>query len=348
MEDQEKYMTEDLLPGYFSGEISEEDRHEVDGWRDLSAENKKLFGEMSAIWETREILSQMEEFSAKEALKKLNSRLFVDHKRAMFRQRLQRIAAILLFPVLIYAGVVTFNRPGKSDAVPGPVIRQKIKTTTGTIAELSLPDSTRVWLNHGTTLEYPMVFGKNREVKLSGEAYFEVKEDKTHPFIVYTGVIGIEVLGTSFNATNYPDEDQTSVVLTEGSVQLIAGKAEDRRVVASLKPNQKATFNRVSRKLSVNTVYAGEYTAWKDGILMFADDPMEEVAGKLSRWFNVDIELRTNELYNYVYKATFKDESLIQVLDLLKLSAPIEYSVKPGEPLPNGGYSKQKVIIRRR
>ncbi|MGV8095210.1 MAG: FecR family protein [Mangrovibacterium sp.] len=348
MEEKEKYLIEHLLPNYFSGEINEEDRREVDRWKDLSAENNKLFKEMSAVWESGEILTQMEQFNAKEALGKVNQQLAYYKKTSTLWQNIQKIAAILLLPILIYAGFLTFRQFKEPGTVSGASTWQTVKTTTGMISELVLPDGTHVWLNSGTTLGYPLNFKRNREINLSGEAYFEVKEDQTHPFIVNTGTINIEVLGTSFNVTNYPDEDQTEVVLRSGKVQLFTGEHQNKGEVSFLSPRQKAVFNKTTKELAINDVHVEKYTAWKDGILMFVDDPMEEVTKKLSRWFNVEVVLETHELDEYVYKATFRDESLTQILDLLKLSAPIEYTVKPRELLPDGNYSRQKVIIRRR
>lgn len=278
----------------------------------------------------------------------MNKRLAFYKKSSARWQNIQKIAAILLVPVLVYAGFLTFRQFKEPGIASGSSAWQTIKTTTGMISELVLPDGTHVWLNSGTTLGYSLNFESNREINLNGEAYFEVKEDQTHPFIVNTGTINIEVFGTSFNVTNYPDEHQTEVVLRSGKVQLFTGKHPDQKAVSFLVPNQKAIFDRTTKELAVSNVNIEKYTAWKDGILMFVDDSMEEVTKKLSRWFNVDIELETHELDEYVYKATFRDESLTRILDLLKLSAPIEYTVKPRASLPNGGYSKQKVIIRRK
>jgi transmembrane sensor len=315
---------------------------------DLSSENNKHFNEISAVWESGEILTQMEQFNAKEALGRVNKQLAFLEKTSTLWQNIQKIAAILLLPVLIYAGFLTFRQFKEPGAISGASAWQTVKTTTGMISELVLPDGTHVWLNSETTLEYPLIFDKNREINLSGEAYFEVKEDQAHPFIVNTGTINIEVLGTSFNVTNYPDEDQAEVVLRSGKVQLFTGKHQDKEEVSFLAPGQKAVFDRTTNELAINDVNVEKYTAWKDGILMFVDDPMAEVTKKLSRWFNVEVVLETHELDEYVYKATFRDESLTQILDLLKLSAPIEYTVKQREPLPDGDYSRQKVIIRRR
>lgn len=347
MEEEERYLIEHLLPNYFSGEINEEDRQKVIRWKNLSAENNKLFKEMAAVWESGKILSQMEQFHAKEALKKVNLRLACHVNPALSWGNIQRIAAVLLIPLLIYAGFLTFIQPKETNTVSDEITWQKVKTTQGMISELVLPDGTHVWLNSETKLEYPLIFETNREVNLSGEAYFEVKKDKQHPFVVNTGTVNVEVLGTSFNIANYPDENQTEVVLGSGKVRLFTGKQHDKKAVSFLEPDQRAVFDKTTKEFAVNHVNIEKYIAWKDGILMFADDSMSEVIRKLSRRFNVDIELETYELNDYVYKATFKDESLSQVLDLLKLSAPIDYKIEPRKPLPYGDYLKQKVIIRK-
>jgi len=348
MEENEKYLMEHLLPEYFSGEISEGDREKVDQWKRASHENNKLFTEILAVWESGELLDRMEQFNAKDALEKINRRLLFHKKSVPIRQNIQKIAAVLLLPVLIYSGFLTFYQFKASNSVPAETVWRKVSTAAGMMSELTLPDGTHVWLNSATELEYPLTFRKNREVNLHGEAYFEVKKDPEHPFIVNTGTMNVQVLGTSFNVTNFPDENQTEVVLKSGKVQLFTGEYADREEVGFLSPGQAAVYNNMTKKLAVNEVNVEKYTAWKDGILMFVDDPMNEVVRKLSRWFNVDILLATRELDGYIYKATFKDESLFQVLDLLKLSAPIEYSVKARKLLPNGDYSKEKVIIRKR
>jgi ferric-dicitrate binding protein FerR (iron transport regulator) len=348
MEDKETDLIEQLLPEYFSGEINEEDRKKVDSWRNTSVKNNDFFKEMSAVWESGAILEQMEQFNAKEALLKINKRLVFYKKPYAVWQNIQRIAALLLLPVLIYSGYLTFYQIKGPTLISNERTWQKVKTATGMVSELVLPDGTHVWLNSETKLEYPLDFEKNREVNLSGEAYFEVKKDQQHPFIVNTGTINIEVLGTSFNVTNYPGENQTEVVLKSGKVQLFTGTCQEKEEISFLLPNQKATFNSRTKELFVNNIKVDKYTAWKDGVLMFVDDPMNEVTKKLSRWFNIDFILESNELENYIYKATFKNESLIQVLDLLKLSAPIEYTIRPRELLPNGDYSKEIIIIRKR
>ncbi len=347
MEGNGKNRIEHLLPGYFSGEIKEEDRKKVDKWKNDSEENNKFFRRMASVWKSGEILNQMQQFDASKALKKINERIKL-HTPSPIWQKLQKIAAILLIPVLIYSGFLTFRQLKNSGLYSENQEWQTVRTSAGMQSDLKLPDGTHVWLNSETVLKYPLHFENYRKVLIKGEAFFEVKKDQHHPFLVKTGKMNIEVMGTSFNVTNYPSENQTEVVLKSGKVKLFAESHPDKRGIRYLVPNQRAAYNNKNNQLIIDNVCVEKYTAWKDGILMFVNDPMPEVTKKLSRWFNVDIVLEDNELEDYIYKATFKDESLAQVLELLKLSAPIEYTVKPRGPLPDGRYSKKKVIIRKR
>ena len=110
-------------------------------------------------------------------------------------------------------------------------------------------------------------------------------------------------------------------------------------------PGQKAVFYEKGDKVYFDKVEVDKYISWKDGILMFRDDSMQDVVRRLNRWFNVDIKLTGKALENYVYTATFQDESLIQILDLLKMSAPIDYSIKQRERKRDKTFSKMEIEI---
>ena len=342
--EKEQIQIEHLLPDYFSGEIDEGNRLKVEEWKDESDENKKLFREMATIWDSSAILEQMEQFNATDALRKINHLLKPELKLG---QRLQKIAAILLLPLLLYSGYLTIQQVNNSDSGNNPAV-QKVRTTTGMVSELTLPDGTHVWLNSESSLEYPMNFNKIREIKLVGQAFFEVTKDKDHPFVVNMGKINVEVLGTSFDICSYPDELQTEVVLKTGKVNLFTGDYKNKKEISILSPNQYAGYDNVSRKLIIKDVSVDKYLAWKDGILMFVDEPMDAVTRKLSRWFNVNFVIESPELKDYVYRATFNGETLEQVLELLKISAPIDFTIIPRETLANGNYSRKKVIIRKK
>jgi ferric-dicitrate binding protein FerR (iron transport regulator) len=113
-------------------------------------------------------------------------------------------------------------------------------------------------------------------------------------------------------------------------------------------PGQRALYDKENQKVITQAVDVDKYIAWRDGNLIFRDDAMEDVVKRLSRWFNVEIVINDPEINNYIYKATFKNENLVQVLNLLKLSAPIDYRVTDRKLLPDGNFTKQKVFLMKK
>ena len=146
---------------------------------------------------------------------------------------------------------------------------------------LELADGTRVWLNAGSRLRYPVVFtGEERRVEMDGEVYFEVVKNQGKPFIVAVNGVDIRVLGTSFNVSAYQEEVVTTLV--EGKVQLKRG---DEQVVLS--PNQQAIWS--DDKFKVKQVDARNYVLWKEGIFYFEDVDLERILDDMARWYNVNI-----------------------------------------------------------
>ena len=150
---------------------------------------------------------------------------------------------------------------------------------------LVLADGTRVWLNAETELSYPSYFsGKDRRVKLKGEAYFEVTADTSMPFIVETKHLQINVLGTSFNISAYPDESHHAT-LAKGKIKAIY---EEKQVILS--PGEQALFT--DSGMIVHAVDIATYTSWKERRFVFKNKPLQEVARDLERWYNVRLTIR--------------------------------------------------------
>ncbi len=334
---------EELLPSYFNGVLNKDEREKVKKWKDASKENRQVFADSLKAWEGIELLRRMKKYDAEKALENVNLRIEKRKSLKLF-VILQKVAAVLILPLL----VATLYFATKT---PTPKITttewHTIKTPAGLRSEFILPDGTKVFLNSKTSLSYPVAFNSyTRDVKLTGEAYFEVAENKKQPFIVNTGKIKVEVTGTEFKASNYPDEDLTEIVLVKGNISLFQGEyLGKKKIIKSLEPGDKATCIESENSLYCETVDVEKYISWKDGILMFRDDSMQDVVRRLNRWFNVDIKLTSNKLKDYVYTATFQDESLVQILDLLKMSAPIDYTIKPRERKQDKTFSKMEIEI---
>ena len=111
---------------------------------------------------------------------------------------------------------------------------------------------------------------------------------------------------------------------------------------------QRSIYEKEQQKVYTQEVNVEKYIAWRDGNLIFQDDSMEDVVKRLSRWFNVEITINDPEIKNYIYKATLRNENLVQVLNLLKLSAPIDYRITDRKVLKNGDFTKQKVFLMKK
>jgi len=339
---------EELLPGYLSGELPDKYRVMIDEWRMKSSENEQIFQESLKAWEAIPLLHEMEQFNSFEALKKINARL-VHHEATKWWIPIQKIAAILLLPLLIYSGYISIRNASLKSQQKEYIVMQTISSRQGMVTQFDLADGTKVWLNSGSKLQFPNSFtGNLREVKLTGEAFFEVAKNEKQPFQVHAKELQIEVLGTSFNVVSYEDEQQSEVVLVEGKVKLSAENDQVKKEFGLMNSGQRAVYTENDQKLESHEVAVDKYIAWRDGNLIFRDDNMEDVAKRLSRWFNVEIIFNDSEIKDYAYKATFRNENLTQVLNLLKISAPIDYQITGNKPLPNGEYSKQKVYLMKK
>lgn len=196
--------------------------------------------------------------------------------------------------------------------------------------DLILSDGTKIKLNSGSSIKYPIEFieGKNREVEIWGEAFFEVTKDKDHPFIVHANHISIRVLGTKFNISSYEEDEFINTVLVEGSVQLFQNKKNgkmDESLV--LKPNHKASWSKVHNTLSSEKVDTDVYTSWVNGRLVFRNIPFKNIRRKLERHYNVSIINNNKSLEEKFYNASFDIETIEQVMEAFKENYSIDYTI---------------------
>lgn len=200
--------------------------------------------------------------------------------------------------------------------------------------DLILSDGTHIFLNSGTSLRYPVAFlaGHDRRVFLTGEAYFEVARDDEHPFVVNADEIQIEVLGTKFNISHYPEDYDINTVLVEGAVQLQLkdnGNAGSGPVL--LEPGNKAEWHRHIGELSVINVDTSVYTAWIQGKLVFRNTSFRQIRQALERRYNVVIKNSNSDLDEQLFDATFDIETIDQVLESFNKSYAIEYTIVENE-----------------
>jgi hypothetical protein len=196
---------------------------------------------------------------------------------------------------------------------------------------LKLSDGTKVNLNAGTSLRYPVKFleGQNRQVYVeSGEAFFKVAKDTQHPFIVTNNEVNVRVLGTQFNVSSYPENTNITTVLVEGSVSLYDSKEEyNINKSTILKPGYKAEWGKINELLVIEYADIDVLTAWINGRVVLKHMKFDDIIKKLERHYNVEITNNNKSLGKEFINATFDIETIEQVFEVINELHPINYSI---------------------
>ena len=251
-----------------------------------------------------------------------------------------QIAAVLLLPLLIYT---TFLLVGKNAADDSAWA--EIYAPPGTRTSFMLPDGSKGWLNSETKLKYPLNFKNNRHLNLVGEAYFEVTKNKNLPLTITTSNLDVIVLGTTFSVSALADENTTDVILEEGSVEI---DNPGIGLKTMLKPDQKLVFDNLKNEYQTTSLNAQQYNAWKDGLLIFRNEPLADVFKRLSRWYNVKITITDDQIKRYKYRATFKNEPIEEVIRLIAMTLPIEYKIQKRAYDDQGVYTVREIVIMKK
>lgn len=229
-------------------------------------------------------------------------------------------------------GVRQGNKLVYEEGTDGDLVYNTLSVPNGKQFNIVLSDGTNIHLNSGSSLKYPVNFprGKQRQVFLSGEAFFEVAHDRENAFLVSTQEIDIKVYGTRFNVSNYPEDQDTEVVLVDGSVSLM--ESDETTPVDGevfLKPGFMGVFNREDHKISQEEVNTSIYTSWMTGNLVFRNISFGNIIQKLERHYNVAIINNNEKLAAETFNATIetKHESIEQVFNYFNKVYQIEYRI---------------------
>jgi ferric-dicitrate binding protein FerR (iron transport regulator) len=222
----------------------------------------------------------------------------------------------------------------------------EVVTKRGSKSSIKLPDGTIVRLNTDSRLTYlNFTAGKNREVTLIGEAYFDVAHDSSRPFIIHTGKINIKVLGTSFNVRNYPQDKELETSLIKGKIEVsLDSRPED---IIILKPTEKLIIAKEQDELSAATKVTNSIdnkvvltsitylrhdslvaeTSWLNDKLVFVNQPLDKIAMELERKYAITINFKDEKVKKYRYTGVFENVSLEKVFQLIKYSKNINYKI---------------------
>jgi len=342
MEDKIDYK---ILKKFAGGKYSLRDFEQVDHWFEDSSNEAELKNAIQQHWDefSGETTGNQKDLSL--VLNQLKQKIAEQKPVVNFRIRAQRFyakaAAILLLPLILYSVYSTFFNTQPNEMAASI----EIVSPHGARTKFQLPDSTQGWLNGGSSLRYTNSFLTKRSIELVGEAWFEVAHNSQKPFVVHTKSLDVQVLGTKFNVTAYPEENVTEVVLQEGKVNVNGLKGLFK---VDMKPNEKFTFDKGSQSGSILKVNASQFSAWKDGLMVFRNEPLSEVLKRVGRWYNVEIVLDDPELENFRYRATFQEEQVEEVVRLISLTVPIEYSFNDREIGDDGVFKKRTITVRRK
>lgn len=219
-------------------------------------------------------------------------------------------------------GQLTYDQKG---AASGAAPYNTMVTPKGRQFVVSLPDGTKAWLNASSSITYPTVFsGKDRLVKITGEVYFEVVQQKNRPFIVdVDGKQTVQVLGTQFNINSYSDEVSIATTLVEGSIKV---SANDKSVF--LRPGQQSRAAGDGKELTVHTgVDVNREVAWKNGLFVFNDADIKSVMRQISRWYNVEVVYDDPPLDKLFMGKISRNVPVSKVIHLLELTKLVHFTV---------------------
>lgn len=355
-------MTKEVLIKFLNDSCTAEEIAEVIRWAREESSNQESKSWILEDWKSYQeegSLAGNEKFSA--VLDKIHHKINIDYNDRGINSKKRlghspvflwftRAAAILLLPVLsLFIYTISQNNFGSGKFAGLAVDSLEIVAPFGTRTVVEMTDGSQVHLNSGSRIKYPLSFsGDAREVVLSGEGYFNVAHHPDKPFIVKAGTMDITAIGTEFNVLAYPGEDYISTTLVEGKVMLERTvSVGEKETIGMMVPNQQVSLNTKTGEISSERVNIDKYIAWKDGKLVFENEDLSQVAARLNRMFNVDIVIDEN-VKEYTYTVTFVDEPLFQILHLMTMAAPVDYKALPRKKLPDGTYSKQKIIIEKR
>jgi transmembrane sensor len=298
---------------YFKGKATREEILSLISWLE-DEENRAEFKRIKNEWKANPDEQDLSSYTLLE-LDKFKSKIL--NKRAgeilqlKFIRRFYKYAAILLLFVAL--GSVFFYISGTSGE--RTTFYNTIIAENGQISKAMLPDHTVVWLNSGSSLKYSNRFGVgNRNVELTGQAYFDVTKNKNLPFVVSCDEINVKVLGTQFTAEAYPEDREINVVLVEGAVELTSCNSD--KTFARLRPDEMLVYNKQEHKFRIDEVVAGKYTSWREGTIHIYDQPLKEVVAKLQKRYNQQIILGKG-IEDYKVTFSVRNEDFNDVLDML-------------------------------
>ena len=354
-----------LIVSYFTGSISEEDLEKLNEWINTTIENRNHFNLLKNAWVLSGEKDFDPIINAGKSWESFKDKLFQDqpglrvgyeqrsNKKIGFPKYMQLASSLLLMFCL--GSAITWWLKSKPENITEISENRTIEISTplGARSFIRMPDSSQIWINAGTTITYNEDYGHDsRTLSLVGEAYFKVAKDSLHPFIVNTKGIVVRALGTRFNIKAYPEEKTISATLEEGKIDVRLLDKSGKNETVLLVPKDKLIYHKATSSMEkyiessedkikkegirpsepkdiniLSNVRTELYTSWKDPRWIIDREPLSTLAPMLERRFNLKIIFIDNQLKNYKFTGTIENETVDQILNALRLTAPLDYKI---------------------
>ncbi len=340
-----------LLTAKLSGDATEEQLMQLQQQLGLHPEWRFLYDQMmkpSAEY-PKELADQA--YAAHIVKMQLNGKLDADLpslSESSFTQSANKgIYRKMIYVIAVAASIIGFLfiiKKSPEETLKHSSASNEVTTRKGSKSNIKLPDGTQVWLNADSRISYTKEFGdKTREVTLTGEAYFDVVHDSVHPFLIHTGNAVIKVLGTAFNVRNYPQDKSLETSLIRGKIEVTLIDRPDEKII--LKPLEKLIIrndrpdrdsiirkNVIDKPVLTSVTYTMvdslvAETSWMKDKMVFINLPLEKIAEELERKFAVTVHFNSATTRQYRYTGVFGTEELDEILEILKQSRKIKYSI---------------------
>lgn len=358
--------TDILITRYLENKCTPEEKNQLltllSSYNNESASKEALFSKLNKFQEDQnENLSVDFEKIYNELVSEITRRESRESERYVLQKRirikrfvLQGISAAAVFCIAFFLGTVFNRHPNivSTEQSVSSAVYNEIKAPLGAKSEIRLNDGTEVMLNAGSSIKYRSDYNlHNRELVLEGEAYFKVAKNLNLPLIVNAGNINIKATGTEFNVKAYSDEGMIETTLINGEVEISSKGNENKDRILVLKPNQKAIYAQQSDQFTLEKIKELEplavkpakiitdrllvssktdveqVTAWTKNKLIIRSENLESLCTKLQRKYDVTFVFADEAIKKHRFSGVLLDETLQQVIDVIKLTAPVDYLI---------------------
>ena len=320
-----------LISKELSSNSNQVEKKELLDWLEESHKNRNIFSTARKAWDNSNIIIPDNDIQS-DKIKLEQAYLIYLSKRISKLSRssnFYKIAALIALPVTLTIGWLLFHATAEEVGVDQFC---EITSPKGHVSKCILPDNTEVWLNTGSTIKYNTgSFNRdNREITVSGEAYFEVTKAREYPFKVKTPFAEIVVLGTTFNVKSYPDNNKFEAVVSEGKINLRFGNSSGDAMV--LEPRQRLVFNTDNKKMTIKPVEPDMFTSWRNGEILFKDATLNDLIKELERIYDIRFHLKEESLGDFRFRGMFSyNNNLIEALEKIKKTSGVDYYIKRKE-----------------